>query len=1259
MKKVTAWLIVCFCIINVSARSQEWKWFTTETDPGATTNIPGQITSDDAGNNFSIGYFFGTLTVSPTISITSAGAADIYIIKRDTDGNPLWAKRFGGTGDDHGHSITLDHSGNIIICGKFNQSITLGATTLSSFGGFDVLVAKLDPTGIPIWAKSFGGSDPSVYESGQDVATDTLNNIYMTGYFYSLQNFGPGMTISPSGYHADMFVLKMNSAGAYQWAKKGGSFTGGNDYDMGVTIKVAPDQNSVVMGGTFQGNFFIYGTDTVFNEWGAARDSYIISLSTVSGAKNFVLPITGAGYTEIEELAIDLSGNIYATGYCESNIFYEPNTTTVNTGRYDIFVFKYNSNGAFAWSTGIGNSSWGHYATGIEVSHQNKLFLSGYYKNYAQSGTFSVNGLGIYLAVLDTNKTTLSMAKATTNLGTFLSCSSMAIDAADNVYFQGIAPAGVSTFGATDYPVSTDDLYTAKYSFTPCTSAPAQPGPISGPATLCSGAFGQVYSISPVPGTTSFTWTFPAGFSGTSTTNNITVSSGTNSGTITVKANNACGSSAVQTYSVTVNTPPPAPTSITGPSTVCSGSSNTYTANTVSGATGYSWNFPSGWIGSITSNPVTQTAGISGTIYVRATNSCGNSPSFSKPVTVTNVPGQPAAISGNINICQGSTNTYSVAAVSGATSYSWTLPSGFTGTSSTSSISTVAGANSGIISVTANNGCGAGTARTFTVNVTALPSLPLPISGNNAICENATNTFSIPGATGASSYTWTLPSGWAGSSTTNSIVATANATGGTISVKGNNSCGSSALQTLPVFINNVVATISTSPSCYSYCSGTATASTSGSGPFTYTWSNSAQTSQTADSLCSGTFTLIVTGAGGCSDTTGSSITSLSPFNLSATHTNASCHGICDGTISTTPVGGTPPYSFTGTATGICAGTYTMNVTDSTGCVASSSVTVTEPLQIITTTNSIGISCNGMCDGVATVNPSGGTAPYYYQWCNGSSAPAVTGMCAGNCVVTIFDYTGCQVIDTIIFTEPAILNANVTAPNTLCEGSCATLNSVVSGGTNTYSYAWSPASELNNSTVANPAACPDSTILFTLTVTDANNCTDTDTLTIIVNDSPNTSYVQNPNLVCSTVPSIILSPGAPSGGYYSGTAVSGNTFQPANAGVGIHTINYIFTNTSGCSDTASSNITVSTCTGIEETAIERVLFYPNPAHEFIFVQSTRDIKELSVYNSIGELILFGKPNTNSEKISLENLSEGFYLIQVLTDSGSYTKKITKE
>jgi hypothetical protein len=286
---------------------------------------------------------------------------------------------------------------------------------------------------------------------------------------------------------------------------------------------------------------------------------------------------------------------------------------------------------------------------------------------------------------------------------------------------------------------------------------PAQPAAISGPATFCPGD-NATYSVPNVAGTT-YTWTLPIGWSGTSTTNSIVVTPGANAGTISVSADPACLGSTAPTLALTPGNPPSTPGTVFGNSVICSGTTQTYTTLPVAGANSYIWTLPSGWTGTSTTNSITVTvSNNSGNVTVRTVNGCGQS-SNATPlmVTVFNTLPNPGTIAGNDTVCSGTLQGYSVTPIPGATSYTWTLPSGWSGTTTGPSIQAFAGSAGGTISVTASAACATSPAssRTLTVRPTVVPAVALS-APSAAVCEHAPVTFTATPVNGGTSpaYQW-------------------------------------------------------------------------------------------------------------------------------------------------------------------------------------------------------------------------------------------------------------------------------------------------------------------------------------------------------------------------------------------------------------------------------------------------------------------------------------------------------------------------
>ncbi len=279
-----------------------------------------------------------------------------------------------------------------------------------------------------------------------------------------------------------------------------------------------------------------------------------------------------------------------------------------------------------------------------------------------------------------------------------------------------------------------------------------QPAAITGPA-YCPGD-PETYSVPNVSGTT-YSWTLPSGWSGTSTTNSIVVTPGTTPGTISVTASSSCGAASIaQTFTPVSSTAPSTPGSIFGNTLICPGTTQTYSTLAVSGATSYLWSLPAGWSGTSTTNSITVTSNnTSGNISVQAVNGCGQSIG-SAPLTVNIINGLaiPGPITGQDTVCSGTLHSYSISPVTGATSYTWTLPSGWSGTTTGTQIQTFAGTSNGAITVTASTTCA--TSATTALNVTAITTVTPSVTvaaPTGIICDLTPVTFTATPTNGGTS----------------------------------------------------------------------------------------------------------------------------------------------------------------------------------------------------------------------------------------------------------------------------------------------------------------------------------------------------------------------------------------------------------------------------------------------------------------------------------------------------------------------------
>lgn len=228
--------------------------------------------------------------------------------------------------------------------------------------------------------------------------------------------------------------------------------------------------------------------------------------------------------------------------------------------------------------------------------------------------------------------------------------------------------------------------------------------------------------------------------------------------------------------------------------------------------------------------------------------------------------------------------------------------------------------------------------------------------------------------------------------------------------------------------------------------------------------------------------------------------SVTPLSCSITgSTNPTCNGACTGTATVTGADGTTPFTYawsngqiTQTATGLCAGTYMVTVTDNSLDTCVSSVTITEPALLVASVSSqTNVSCDGGTDGSATVSASGGTPGYSYSW---NTTPVqntsnATGLMAGTYTATIMDANNCSKTATVTIIEPLAITLNLSqTPDSGATDGTASV--VASGGTGPYSYVW-----INGDTTSTADSLSAGSV--SVTVTDANGCTKNGSITVIL------------------------------------------------------------------------------------------------------------------------------------------------------------------
>jgi hypothetical protein len=246
-----------------------------------------------------------------------------------------------------------------------------------------------------------------------------------------------------------------------------------------------------------------------------------------------------------------------------------------------------------------------------------------------------------------------------------------------------------------------------------------------------------------------------------------------------------------------------------------------------------------------------------------------------------------------------------------------------------------------------------------------------------------------------------------------------------------------------------------------------------------------------------------------------------------------------------------------------AGPYTITLTDNTGCTATAVATIGQPAALVASSVvDSTVSCNGGADGGATASATGGTAAYTYAWSNGATTASITGVVAGTYSITVTDANGCTDSCAATITEPlALVALAVVDSNETGVGNNGGATASATGGTGSYTYSWS-----NSATTASITGIADGT--YSVTITDANGCTDSSSVTIAAAPCTMTASLNTTEGSCSTVPDGSMM-AAPAGGTSPFTYLwsSGATTGTISNILGTDTYTVTITDAGGCTATA--------------------------------------------------------------------------------------------
>lgn len=512
------------------------------------------------------------------------------------------------------------------------------------------------------------------------------------------------------------------------------------------------------------------------------------------------------------------------------------------------------------------------------------------------------------------------------------------------------------------------------------------------------------------------------------------------------------------------------------------------------------------------------------------------------------------------------------------------------------------------------------------------PQAPSFTTAPTSICANTPATFTVNTPALATSFTWTV----SGASIqngqgTNSVVIMATSSSGSVSVTADNNCGSSSTVSTS-FTVNAQPTVTASVTATDICEGDQV-TFNGGGASSYTWNNGVTDGVAFTPVSSNNYIVVGTDGNNCQNVASVSVNVNSIPTVTA---NVTSTAVCTGESVTFTGGGASTYLWNNSvADGVSftpgtSNSYTVTGTDANNCSNTASVSVTVNTPPTVTANA---SAAAVCDGDQVTFTGGGAVTYV--WDNsvtdgvaytpaGSATYSVTGTDANNC-------TNTSSVSVIVNTLPTV-TASVTPSTPVCAGDNITLT-----GGGAASYAWT------NGAVDGSAFAVSTGATYTVTGTDANNCTNTASVAVTVNTLPVVTASASPNDTVCIGDNITLSGGGASTYVWSGSVTNGTAFA-LNADASYSVTG---TDANNCTSSASIDVYAEICAGVSalSNSASGIQLIPNPSKGVVTITSKKELGLVTVYDAKGKVVFQTNTSSMSQRVDLTQQAAGVYLVKI--------------
>lgn len=367
-------------------------------------------------------------------------------------GSHLGSFAIGGDGADAARTVAVAPDGAIVVGGYFSGQVDFGAGAVTASGGTDAFVAAYDANGALRWVKAFGGDDPVEEEAVQAVAVDPQGNVYVTGLFNRVADFGGGERTSAG--RTDVFVAKYTAAGEHVWSRSAGDKF--KDHGHGIAVDSA---GNVIVTGYFSGVVNLGGG--TFEGQGRA-DIFLVKYGT-DGKHQWSFAYGDKDDDLGRAVAVDWRGDVYLLGEYNGELDLGGGALK-SVGNSDVLVAKFDAAGAHQWSRSFGHA-FNDFGVGIAADRDGGVAIAGSFETAIDFGGGELKGAGkkdAFLVKLDGkggHVWSKALAARDNDIG-----GAVAIDPFGNVAFAGWYWFDLDAGGGALKSAGKDDVVVAKYS---------------------------------------------------------------------------------------------------------------------------------------------------------------------------------------------------------------------------------------------------------------------------------------------------------------------------------------------------------------------------------------------------------------------------------------------------------------------------------------------------------------------------------------------------------------------------------------------------------------------------------------------------------------------------------------------------------------------------------------------------------------------------------------------------------------------------